>query len=289
MRITLDGAVDLHIHSGPCLFERVGDDVELARLARDNNMEAIMFKSHFEPTVSRAYHAEKAVPGIKVFGSIVLNPFVGGLNPAAVELNLYRGAKAVWLPTVYSKYHKEIFGVVGGFGIKNMQIDIQHDGMTILDEEGDLLPELKQVIKIIAKYDAILGTGHLSVKELTRLVEYAAEIKFKKVLITHPYIWPESDYNLELLQKLVRLGAMVEFCCVTVFPTWARCKLEHIKKSIDTLGAENCVISSDAGEIVSPLPTECLRSYAQGLHVLGLTEEQRKMLMITNPKRLLNI
>ena len=113
--VDIAGAIDLHCHPYPDLFPRLADDFDIVRAARDAGMRAIMLKCHHESTVSRAYLVQRVVPGIRVYGGIVLNFYVGGLNPAAVEASLRLGGKEVWMPTVDAGYHAEVHGGTGGY------------------------------------------------------------------------------------------------------------------------------------------------------------------------------
>src|SRR5690348_1916702 len=79
------GLIDFHTHAAPDVFGRAVDDDELASLAASRQMEAVVFKNHVTATSDRAYLVRKHVPGVKVFGGVVLNNGVGGLNPQAVE------------------------------------------------------------------------------------------------------------------------------------------------------------------------------------------------------------
>ena len=47
-------------------------------------MKAVVLKNHFGSTAARAVLVNKIVPQIEVFGGIVLNHSVGGINPQAV-------------------------------------------------------------------------------------------------------------------------------------------------------------------------------------------------------------
>src|SRR5438445_5910164 len=82
---TLNGVVDIHAHCDPDSMPRSIDAIDLAKLARDRGMRALVLKNHYEPTASLAFLVRKAVPGIELFGGIALNRTVGGVNPAAVE------------------------------------------------------------------------------------------------------------------------------------------------------------------------------------------------------------
>jgi Family of unknown function (DUF6282) len=68
---TLSGAIDMHAHADPDGVPRKIDAVDLARLAKEHGMRAIVLKDHYEPTASLAYIVRKDVPGIEVFVSEV--------------------------------------------------------------------------------------------------------------------------------------------------------------------------------------------------------------------------
>src|SRR5258705_11216855 len=103
---TLSGAIDMPAHADPDGVPRKIDAIDLARLAKERGMRAIVLKNHYEPTASLAYIVRKEVPGIEVFGGISLDLTVGGVNPAAVEwMAKVKGGygKVVWLPTFDSE------------------------------------------------------------------------------------------------------------------------------------------------------------------------------------------
>src|ERR1700704_7183058 len=79
------GTIDMHVHSHPDVFGRNIDDIDVAQLAKARGMRGILLKNHVTTTADRAALVMKVVPGIEVFGGIVLNKAVGGINPAAVE------------------------------------------------------------------------------------------------------------------------------------------------------------------------------------------------------------
>ena len=79
------GVIDMHVHSHPDVFGRNMDDIDIAQLAKSKGMRGILLKNHVSETASRAALVMKVVPGIEVFGGIVLNKAVGGINPDAVE------------------------------------------------------------------------------------------------------------------------------------------------------------------------------------------------------------
>ncbi len=154
--ISLDGAIDLHCHPYPDLFPRLADDIDIAVAARDAGLEALVLKCHHESTVSRAYLVQRIVPGIRVFGGVVLNTYVGGINPAAVEAALRLGGKEVWMPTVDAGYHAQVHGGTGGYDAQGGG-RVQAEGIWVTDVDGQLEPVVKEVLALVAEHQAILA------------------------------------------------------------------------------------------------------------------------------------
>src|ERR1051326_2304063 len=86
---SLAGVIDIHAHVAPETklynFQRSLDAVEAAQIARIYGMRGLVLKAHCAETACWAYLVSQVVPGIEVFGGIVLNRAVGGMNPVAVE------------------------------------------------------------------------------------------------------------------------------------------------------------------------------------------------------------
>ena len=103
----LDGACDMHVHFAPDVVPRAMTAPALAISCREAGMQAVLLKNHYAPTVLCARAVAETVPGIRVFGGLVLNASAGGINPAAVEAALRMGAAEIWMPTVSAWRHQE--------------------------------------------------------------------------------------------------------------------------------------------------------------------------------------
>ena len=290
---TLDGVVDLHLHTGPSLAARPYDDVESAQMSEAAGMRAILLKDHCECTASRAYYAAKAAPAVQVFGGVVLNSHVGGINPAAADASLARGGKQVWLPTIDAQFHADIFGTTGtynnaGPGIGGSDRLRQTTGITIADK-GDLKPETKEVVAVVKDYDGILGVSHIYNEEVMLLGTYAADYGLKKLLITHADWSILRTLTLEQLKELATKGAYIEFCATCNFPPTYCFTPQKAAAWMREIGPERCVISSDGGAAIFPGHVEALRSYGEVLLDLGVTREDLRTMMIDNPAMLLGL
>jgi len=288
--VDVKGAVDLHVHSFPCVIPRLADDRQVVRAAAEKGMKAIMLKSHHESTVSRAYLLKDEFPDIKIFGGVVLNNFVGGVNPAAAEVALRLGAKEVWMPTMDSEHHITEHGGRGKYEVQTSDADFfWGDPISVLDKDGKLTPETLIVLELIAKHDAILGTAHLSVAEIRVLVPEAKKRGVQKILLTHPFFRVPVGLDTDALKELAKHGAIAEFGFCTISPMWAYASLDQTKKSMEAVGYGNCVIMSDAGQTHNPIAPEAMRLYAQGLYEKGVKQSDLERLMIGTPSALLGI
>lgn len=285
--IDVSGAVDLHCHPFPDLFPRLADDVAVVQSAGDKGMRAVMIKCHHESSVSRAYLVQKQFPDLRVFGGIVLNYAVGGINPVAAEAALRLGGKEVWMPTVDAAHHAEVHGGTGAYDVQASGQSARA-GISVTDADGNLRPETLEVLDLVGQHDAILGTCHLAPREITMLVEEARRRGVQKILVTHPF-FKVPNLDLATLQHLVTLGAMPEFGYCTVSPMWNYATLRKVAEAIQAIGAERCVLVSDAGQRHNPMPAEALRLFAQGLFESGVPEGDVYTMIQKNPSELLGI
>lgn len=286
--ISIEGAVDLHIHSHPCLFPRIASDRQMAESAAAAGLSAIMLKCHHESTVGRAFLLDEEFPDLRIFGGIVLNNWVGGINPEAVEAALESGAKEVWLPTVHARYHGEVHGGTGRYDVQAAGGDKSASDPISVVVDGKATEDVIEVFELVAKYDAILGTCHQSPDEIKIVAKAAQKRGVQKVLITHPFFKAPS-LTPEDVVELTKLGAIAEFGYCTISPMWAYANVKKIAETIKRVGADRCVIISDGGQRHNPMPPEGLRILAQCLYESGVAEQQLDQLMVNNPKQLLGL
>jgi hypothetical protein len=132
--IDIDGAYDLHVHSSPDLFPRIADDAAMVADAARRGFAGVVMKNHFEGTASRAAIAARAVPGLRVYGGLVLNRYVGGINPHAVDAALRLGARVIWMPTLDAACHRRAFGFGGGFLAQSSGLETDAPGISLLED-----------------------------------------------------------------------------------------------------------------------------------------------------------
>lgn len=287
----LKGCIDLHVHASPDIKSRRIDVIELINEARRAGMAGALIKDHVTITSDRAYILNKIYPDFKVFGSIVLNYTVGGLNPAAVKAAIKLGVKQVYMPTFSAAYVIEKHGVANGTKDLFLVNDNIQKGITIFSNKGTLFPEIDVILLAIKEADVILGTGHLSPTESLRLVQRANELGLQKILVTHPSSLL-IDMSLNDQKRAVEMGAFIEHCyvgCTTFTSTGKPLPPKVMAAQIKAVGAEHCIMSTDFGQLENLTPVEGMRKFIEEMLENGITEDEIDRMIRKNPRKLLNL
>lgn len=283
-KISLKGVIDMHVHSNPDLRIRAYDDIELMEAGIRAEARAIVIKTHQGTTMDRAYLCNRyneIVHGgdnnFTMFGSITLNRVVGGINPVAVETALKLGAKVVWLPTQSAKGHLEKMG-------QDVSKCVE------VTRDGKLLPEVKEVLRLVKEHDAVLGTGHISPEESFIVVDEAKNMGIDKVVITHPEWWIVGMSMEDQLRLVKEYDVYLERCYAQNMGGGAyKSNLPENVEVIKTCGYKNVMISTDGGQVENPHWEIALGEYLDYLADHGIPEDQIYYMTHTIQERLLGL
>ena len=282
----LAGGIDLHTHSGPSLYDRALDDFGLAAEAKAAGMRGVVLKAHECPTAGRAALVNARMEGVVACGGIVLNHFIGGFNPTAVDAALKMGGKIVWFPTFHSQNHFSHYGSDSAI-FTSHQLETPPVGLSVLDENGRLRPEVEPILQIIAAGKAILGTGHLSAREILVLTDAALAAGVEKILITHAdmgFVGLTLEEQIHLANK----GAVLEKCYLAMLLAQDG-GAKMMAESIKAIGAKHCVLVTDLGQAVLPHPAEGMRSFVETLMAEGISPQEVRVMLAENPARVLGL
>jgi len=271
----LQGIIDIHAHVGPATelsISRTLDAIEAAQLAQRHGMRAINLKQHYLETASWAYLVSRVVPGIKVFGGIALNRSVGGLNVNAVEqVATFKGGfgRVVYMPTFESEFYNP-----------NSPIGVP------VSKNGQLLPAVFDVLKVVAKYDMALSTGHSSPAESLMIIKAAKDAGVTRIFVQHPAL-NRINMSVEMQKEAVKMGALLEYVLGEALGNVK--DFEHWTGLIKAVGPENVVIGTDLGQWGRSTPTDGYKVVIPRMLKAGFTQAQLDMMMKTNPARLLGL
>jgi len=275
---SLQGVIDVHAHVDPETIPRSIDAITLARMAQEEGMRAVVFKNHFFPTTGIAFLVHRVVPGIEVFGGIALNRQVGGINPAAVEQMVQlpgRFGRIVWMPTMDSEAGARQSSTPRPF--------------VPIAKNGELLPETKQVLAIIAREDIALATGHIAPEESLMLIREARNMGVNRIIVTHPT--QGVNMSVDQQKQAAAMGAFVEYCYVGTLPfSGANQKtMAYYAQNMRAVGPAHVIMSSDLGNAVNPVHPAGMRSYIQALLKEGMGQDDIDQMVRKNPAYLLGL
>jgi hypothetical protein len=286
---SLAGVIDLHAHVAPettlLNYRRSLDAIEAAQIARIYGMRGMVFKEHHTETASWAYLVSQVVPGIELFGGIVLNRAVGGINPVAVEaMALTRGGRGrvVYMPTVDAEYRNP--------GSPNA-VPVSRD--------GKLLAEVHEVLEVMAKHDLSLSTGHCSPEEVLLLIRAARAAGVDRIYVQHPN-HSGMEMSMATMKEAVRLGALIEIVLSGEGLTgggpaavdadnpvqdFGPQKIADIR----ALGPENVVLTSDLGQPGRVTHADAFQTALAVLTAAGFSQAEIDLMTRHNPARFLGL
>jgi hypothetical protein len=281
-KVLLEGAYDMHIHCSPDVVKRAQYPADLAKAAFEAGMAGIGIKDHTTSTVGIACVLNRMYPERPhFFGALALNPPVGGLNLIAVEAALCQGADIVYFPTYGTRRHVEMLGC-GPFPLPE-----DFKGITVLDEASVLRPEVEAILRLIAEYDAVLATGHLSPQESQVLLKRARELGVVRMVVTHASE-PVTLMSVAQQFEAVGYGAFIEHSFLAVTETCGcMLRLEEMQDQIRQVGAEHIILSSDFGQVANGPPIEGFAHYLEKLRGVGVSDDEIRVMISDNPERLL--
>lgn len=314
----LKGAIDLHVHVGPHLFSspRRQDPIECALEARDAGMRAFAIVDVFEMSNGYTWIVNRHVDNFTVYGGLALNTVYGGMNPRAVRTALYYGSGAKYISfgthSTYYQASKEGRRIDGEFKSlaeiypKFRKEELSRAIRIPLNEEPD--EALDEILRMIAEHpDVYMDTGHISPEEAMRLCDLKERYGYEKIVISSSVV---KVANMQQLEYMVKKGAYIEqtlgaFTAAQMIPlTHYYVEKEYasvdegmnqpkgigiVAEHIAAFGAENMIMDTDFGRYALSTPVEGLRQYISMMLDLGISPEEVRTMVKTNPEKILGL
>tara|TARA_R110002073_G_scaffold32888_7_gene99407 strand:- start:162 stop:1124 length:963 start_codon:yes stop_codon:yes gene_type:complete len=257
----LEGAIDLHCHSGPSVMPRCIDHIEVMKEGAAANMKAILIKDHYYSatplTELLMNHFQEL--GVQMLSGVPLNNSTGGINRFAVDHGIKLGAKLVWMPTFSSRnhiaHHKSDKDFEKKFPTTKEKM-LAPVELSVLDDSGVLLDDVKFILDMIAEADIVLSGGHLHITEIFPLFEEAKKRGVKKLLVNHPsYLIDATEAEMG---DLVTMGAYLEhsMCMFVPGSKFHFYTPENLDALIKAGTVERTILGSDLGQMGNPTPVE---------------------------------
>jgi hypothetical protein len=239
---------------------------------------------------SRAWDRDDKIfrHGIEIFGGVVLNRAVGGINPDAVEwMHRVYGSRGrvVGLPSFESDKHVKTFGKPTDKGL-------------VVAPNGQVTPEMEAILKIIARENLLLATGHVHPEEVVAVVRRGRELGVKNMIVTHG-LTNVPGLSMAQAKQVAEMGAVIEICFLQFlagpnaplpFLThWNQVNAKNVAQAVKEIGAKSLVISSDLGQSGNMTHPDGIEAAIAAMKKEGISDADIDVMMRKNPARLLGL
>jgi len=281
---SLKGMYDLHVHASPSMARRKLTALEALKVASNEGMGGFLLLDHTYNTAAVAQVLNELGYETRVFGSILLNESVGGLNPSVVEAAIGLGTMQIQMPTYSSRNHKERYGD----DRKIFPYQKTSKGVYILDDRGRLISEVEEILQLLKGAESFVGTGHLSVPEIKALVGRAKDLGVR--VLVNSVSTDMIDMPIAVQKELAGDGVLMEHDYgVLTELVHRKTPIESIVEQIRAVGAERCVIATDAGHPDIPHLVDGLKDFVRQLTEKGISGDELDLMTRRNPEILLGI
>ncbi|MEK6601816.1 MAG: DUF6282 family protein [Candidatus Binatota bacterium] len=279
----LQGAIDCHIHAYPDFVHRSQNMIEIAIEASKCGMRAVAFKDHWNVSATAAYLTQKHIDSLVERGELTnrVEIYGGagtchGMRPEYIRVALqYPNFKMIWFPTFTS------LGFWRGAG------QPEKGGVRLVADNGEVLPEVVEIMKMAAEKKVGVGFGHTDFKELLPLAKKAKEIGLRATL-DHPLL-ELNKLLLDEMKELADLGVYVGTYCQPMIPSLYQPVADPMEtiRTIKAIGPERCIIGSDFGQVLHMDAIDGMRVFIRALLGFGITPQQIKVMLKDNPAKLM--
>ena len=278
----LEGAFDTHLHIYPDYVPRSIDIIQLAIDASRAKMRGIVCKDHFFTSVGQAWAAQWVVEDMvrkgeleqacRVYGTSIL---AWSHHPDQVRLiRKYPNLGAIYFYTMTSTPQAGPM-------------------LQIVDDNGELVPEVKDCIRIAGENKISMMTGHKTPEIVMAIVKYCHEVG-TRVLVTHAgasIVPGNMSGTIEQAKELAKLGAFLEVNANKWLPNmmWPAVDPNVPMDFIKEVGPEQIIANTDFGQVLVCHPIEGFRLFIRGMLYCGISKEDVKTMIQTNPARFLGL
>src|SRR5262252_7437593 len=318
-----NGGIDLHAHqdpdsNGPSYGQaaRSDDAMDLYTRAKAAGMRGFVIKEHLDQSAGYAYYIRKLHPDMEVFGGVGSNFTTGSkVNPwSIIHMAEMKGGwgRIVWMPSWDSEnsshrvrnYMSTLAQLRAPYFVPPfVSVARCADGSRFWAnypqpcKNGELLPEVKDAIKVIATTktrdsngDLILATGHNSPEEDLMMIKEAVRAGVKHIIITHPLL-DVVGMTPAQIKEAVSLGPEIYAEFTSQFGN-QNARPEMVKEYVEGIraaGVDHAFVSTDTGQINSDFQPDALAKAAKTLRANGFTEQELTKLFKTNPAKILGL
>jgi predicted metal-dependent phosphotriesterase family hydrolase len=157
-----------------------------------------------------------------------------------------------------------------------------------VSRNGELLPETKAVIAMIAKYNLALATGHVSAQEGLLILREARRQGVRRMVVTHA-MNPPIAMTVAQMQEAAKEGAFIEFVGGALKTAEDQARMDRFADAIKKLGANVTILSSDLGQQGNALPADGFAAFLAAMRARGISVADIETMTRRNPATFLDL
>jgi microsomal dipeptidase-like Zn-dependent dipeptidase len=159
-------------------------------------------------------------------------------------------------------------------------------------------PEMEAILKIIARENLVLATGHVHPEEVIAVTKRARELGVKNIIVTHG-LTNVPGLTMAQAKQVVDMGAMIEVCFLQFLAGpnapleflkhWTQIGAKNVAQALKELGAGGLVISSDLGQSGNMTHPDGIEAAIGAMKREGISDADIDTMMRKNPAKLLGL
>ena len=297
----LTDAIDVHAHA------RGHDEEEPLHAAQEATragMKAILFKSispgrswevarELQDDVERWAERQGLRP-VKCLAAHIIGIPLRPIDFSEIRQAIEGGVRGVWMPPVTSAWSISRLGGRGKWfddarGLDDPVPPMSWDearktGLYVLDDQGRLLPAIRDTVRLVADHGVTLSFGHLSPQEMEALGDEISAIGYRRAFIDHPFS-EVFEFDVPAMKRWADAGIRFALTWDELSPLLG-VDPQDMVAAIRAIGPEHFMLSSDAGIPLLPETVEAYRLLAAMLRAYGMSEPEMRQLMTGSAKEI---
>jgi hypothetical protein len=163
---------------------------------------------------------------------------------------------------------------------------------------GKVSPEMDAILKIIARENLVLATGHVHPEEVIAVIRRGKELGVKNMLVTHGFT-SVPGLTMAQAKEVADMGALIEVCFLqfqagpnaplTFLTHWTQINAKHVAEAAKQIGAKSLLISSDLGQSANITHPDGIEVAINRVKAEGLSDADVELMLRKNPARLLGL
>jgi len=154
------------------------------------------------------------------------------------------------------------------------------------------------MLKIIARENLVLATGHVHAEEVVAVTKKARELGVKNIIVTHG-LTNIPGLSMAQAKEVADQGAMIEVCYLQFMTGpnaqyawmkhWSEVSGKMVAEAVKQIGAGSIVLSTDLGQQGNMTHPDGIENMIAAVKAAGVSDADIDTMLRKNPAKLLGV